>query len=106
MDYQILNYKQYFPTNEYGVHEVVLSKLHLAEEAMQEDFDRLLEQQSCIGLTNCNHKDVQFQKYVDKAKENGYKVISLVLENRHDEKSTQENINALKAMIRDFEITL
>lgn len=64
------------------------SKLHAAHRECQKKFVSALEfNMENIIVANCNAKERDFQFYIDKAKEHGADLISLVVENRHGGKN-------------------
>lgn len=64
------------------------SKLNAAHQECQKKFISAIAcQMENIIVANCNAKERDFQFYIDKAKEHGANLISLVVENRHGGKN-------------------
>ena len=74
----------YFYLNDQGTYQFDLDKLHLAHSYCRQSFDEALQHnKSFIIVANTNTKTKDFKYYETKAKENGYLVSSVVVENRH-----------------------
>ncbi len=71
-----------------GEYKFDASKLKYAHKECQEKFETaLFRNRENIVVANCNAKERDFQFYIDKAKEYGANLISLVVENRHGGKN-------------------
>ncbi len=77
----------YFYEN--GVYSFDVNKLGEAHELCRKRFVEAIEaQRTCIVVANTNSRRKEWKFYEDLAKENGYRVTFLVVENRHDNKNS------------------
>lgn len=89
-----------------GKYEFDGSKLKYAHQECQNRFISALQNGAeNIIVANCNAKDRDFQFYIDKAKEHGANLISLVVENRHGGKNVhgcgEEIVERVKNSIKN-----
>lgn len=82
----------YFFITAEGNYEFDVTKLNQAHKQCQDAFSEALKHPSIAGIVvdNTNTKQREFQWYIDESEKAGAKIISLVLENRHGNKSIHD----------------
>ena len=79
----------YFTNMETGEYNYDISKIKDAHNSCKDSFiNGIINNVSPIIIANTNQREWEFQFYLDKAAEFGYSVVSLVVENRHDNKNS------------------
>lgn len=86
LGYYIVSADTFFITKDYK-YEFDASKLQEAHTQCFDEFRHLLELGVNIVVDNTNTSVREIQKYIDYAEQRGYRVTSLVVENRHGNNS-------------------
>lgn len=104
--YNICTADDYFITD--GVYKFNPDKLHIAHRVCQEKCSNLMEQNTeRIVVANTSTTLKEFNPYLDLAKQYGYKVYSVIVENRHGNKDIHNvPVETLEAMETRFQIKL
>ena len=94
--------------NQHGVYEFDASKLKQAHEDCQLKTEKSMAKDvPNVIVSNTFTQDWEMQPYLDMAKKYGYQVVSLVVENRHGNKSVHDVPEASLKKMRDrFTIAL